>query len=46
MIKTVHDLGMPFYGNPTKKGNLYVHFNIVFPSNLNENQKLEISKVK
>jgi len=45
MIKTVHNLGMPFYGLSSKKGNLYVHFNIVFPQSLNNSQKEEITKV-
>ena len=38
ILKCVSDLGMPFYDNPVRFGNLYLDFNIVFPKNLNEKQ--------
>ena len=30
-IKTIKDLGLPFYGSPLSYGNLYVSFNVVMP---------------
>jgi DnaJ-class molecular chaperone len=44
-MKTIEGLGMPFYGNSKKHGNLYVQFEIAFPTTLNITQKEEISKV-
>ena len=33
MVKTVMEEGMPKYRNPFEKGNLYIKFDITFPSN-------------
>ncbi len=40
-VKAIHDEGMPAYGNPFTKGNLYVEFLVEFPERLTE-QHLEI----
>ena len=37
-LKTVKDLGMPFFESPFRFGNLYVSFNIIFPDKIDENQ--------
>ena len=39
VMKTVKECGMPFYDHPTKFGNLYIKFNIIFPKSLKDNQK-------
>jgi DnaJ-class molecular chaperone len=46
MLKTVRDLGMPFYEKNFAQGNLYLNFNIVFPAILDTTQKELITKVK
>jgi len=46
MLKTVKDLGMPFYEKNFQQGNLYLVFNIIFPTILDSTQKELISKVK
>lgn len=33
-LKTVYDLGMPFFESPSRYGNLYINFNIQFPVDL------------
>ena len=38
VLKTVHECGMPFFESPYRFGNLYINFNIVFPSSLDEEQ--------
>lgn len=45
MFKTVKDLGMPFYEKNFENGNLYLNFNIVFPTTLDTTQREVISKV-
>jgi DnaJ-class molecular chaperone len=44
-MKTVKDLGMPFYEKNFQQGNLYLNFNIIFPTILDNNQRDLISKV-
>jgi DnaJ family protein A protein 2 len=39
VLKTVPDCGMPFFDRPYKCGNLYINFNIVFPTKLDKAQK-------
>jgi len=39
VLKTVQECGMPFFDRPFKCGNLYINFNIIFPSNLDKAQK-------
>lgn len=46
MLKTVPDLGMPFYEKNFEHGNLYLNFNITFPTALDNAQKEQIEKVK
>ena len=38
-VKTVKDLGMPFYEQPHKLGNLYLKFTVIFPDKLQNEQK-------
>ena len=45
MIKTVKECGMPFFDHPTRFGNLYVKFNIKFPTSLNDAQKNAIKQL-
>mmetsp|Transcript_501 Transcript_501/g.1268 ORF Transcript_501/g.1268 Transcript_501/m.1268 type:complete len:342 (-) Transcript_501:1015-2040(-) len=33
-FKCIADEGMPFHGRPFQKGNLYIHFQVVFPDRL------------
>jgi len=46
MLKTVRDLGMPFYEKNFENGNLYLVFNIIFPTSLDATQRETVSKVK
>lgn len=46
VLKTVKELGMPFYDSPFRFGNLYIDFNIIFPEHLDKSQKEALSKVK
>ena len=43
ILKCVSDLGMPFYDNPVRFGNLYLNFNIVFPKSLSDKQKNDLN---
>jgi len=45
MLKTVKDLGMPFYERNYNNGNLYINFNIIFPTSLDKTQIEQINKV-
>lgn len=36
---------MPFFDSPYRFGNLYMNFNIVFPTNLDEKQKESLKKL-
>lgn len=38
MLKTVKELGMPFFDQPYKFGNLYVKFDVVLPAKVSEDQ--------
>jgi len=44
-IKTVKELGMPFYEQPHKFGNLYLKINVIFPDKLDSSQKEIIFKL-
>ena len=44
-IKTVKECGMPFFEHPTKYGNLYIKFNIIFPKTLGEKQKQALQQL-
>ena len=44
-LKTVTELGMPFFGRQYKYGNLYLDFQIVFPDKLNEEQSSKIIQI-
>lgn len=37
-LKTVKELGLPFFESPFRFGNLYINFDILFPNNIDENQ--------
>ena len=36
--KSIQDEGMPVHGRPYEKGNLYIHFKVVFPEELSQEQ--------
>jgi len=40
--KVVHSEGMPHQKDPTKKGNLILKFNVIFPRDLNASQKAKL----
>ena len=44
-LKTVKELGMPFFNSPNKFGNLYVEFKIVFPEKLTKEQNKILSEI-
>lgn len=44
-LKTVTELGMPFFNSPYRFGNLYLDFQIVFPDKLSEEQNKKISEI-
>lgn len=44
-LKTVKELGMPFFNAPYKYGNLYLDFEIDFPETLNEDQVKKITTI-
>lgn len=33
-FKCIAEEGMPFHGRPFQKGNLYIHFQVVFPDRI------------
>ena len=43
--KTIHECGMPFFESPFRFGHLYIHFDIVFPKVLDDNQRNELTKL-
>lgn len=43
--KCIMDEGMPVHGRPYEKGNLYVHFNVKFPTTLTRQQVAAIQQV-
>ena len=45
VLKTVKECGMPFFNRPYKYGNLYIDFQIDFPSKLSEEQIEKITKI-
>jgi DnaJ-class molecular chaperone len=45
VLKTVHELGMPFNNAPYKFGNLYLEFDLIFPDKLESDQTTQISEV-
>jgi DnaJ family protein A protein 2 len=44
-LKTVKELGMPFFEQPFRYGNLYISFNIIFPEKVDENQTKTLCNV-
>lgn len=44
-VKRIEGQGLPFPKDPSKHGDLLVHFNIVFPSNLSETVKQSLRKM-
>ncbi len=44
-LKTVAELGMPFFERPFKFGNLYLDFQIVFPDKLTNEQSTKITQI-
>ena len=44
-LKTVTELGMPFFNKPFRYGNLYLDFQIVFPDKLTEEQNKKIIEI-
>jgi len=45
VLKTCKELGMPFFDQPYKCGNLYIDFEFKFPTNIDEKQKEALFKV-
>ena len=44
-LKTVEELGMPFFNSPFRFGNLYIDFQIAFPDKLTDEQSQKITKI-
>jgi DnaJ family protein A protein 2 len=44
-LKTVKEIGMPFFEQPFRFGNLYISFNIIFPDKIDENQVKSLYQV-
>jgi len=44
-VKVLQGEGMPFPNETTKKGNLKIKFNIIFPTNLTFDQKVAVKKL-
>ena len=44
-LKTVEDLGMPFFNSQNRYGNLYIDFQIIFPDKLSEVQVKKITEL-
>lgn len=44
-LKTIKELGMPFFNSPFKHGNLYIDFDIIFPDKLNKDETKQICEV-
>ncbi len=45
LFKTCNELGLPFFEQPYKYGNLYLDFDFKFPANINNTQKEELFKI-
>ena len=44
-LKTVSELGMPFFNSPYRFGNLYLDFQIAFPEKLTDEQTTKITEI-
>ena len=44
-LKTVKELGMPFFNSPYRFGHLYIDFQIDFPPSLNEEQVKKVTEI-
>ena len=44
-LKTVSELGMPFFNSPYRFGNLYLDFQIVFPNKLTEEENKKLTEI-
>jgi len=44
-LKTIKEVGMPFFEKNYAHGNLYIDFEIIFPEKVNDMQVKELSKV-
>jgi DnaJ-class molecular chaperone len=44
-LKTVEELGMPFFNSPNKYCNLYIDFKIIFPDKLSDEQGKKIAEI-
>ena len=42
-VKVIEGEGMPVYGDPFTKGNLIINFEVVFPSEVTAQNKMELS---
>jgi len=45
VVMVVEGKGLPFFNNPKRSGNLFVEFNIVFPSKVSEDKLIEVEKL-
>jgi DnaJ family protein A protein 2 len=45
VLKTVKELGMPFFESPFRFGNLYINFNIIFPESLDKKQAATLAHI-
>ncbi len=45
VLKTIKELGMPFFEQPFRHGNLYINFEFVFPSSVDQNQARAVMEV-
>jgi len=46
VLKTVKELGMPFFESPFKYGNLYINFEFIFPDKVDQKQAKILMEVK
>ena len=44
-LKTVEELGMPFFNSPFRFGNLYIDFHIAFPDKFSDEQSTKITEI-
>lgn len=44
-VKVVYGEGMPKPKNPSERGDLHIHFNIIFPKHLTDEQKYALTKI-
>jgi len=45
VMKTIKELGCPFFGSPFRHGHLYIDFEIIFPEKLDEKETKLISEI-